>query len=93
MFIVELALGGGPERVAARPDHGELLAALRDDGVVAGPFHDESGALLIFNVGSGRVRRPDARRSVLHDDGRQGHASSGADAARSMNRTVVCPGN
>jgi hypothetical protein len=54
MFIVELAFDGGPERLAARPAHRERLAILRDAGkvVMAGPFPDESGALLIFNVGS-----------------------------------------
>jgi uncharacterized protein len=54
MFIVELAFDGNSERLAARPAHRESLAKLRDAGkvVMAGPFPDESGALLIFNVGS-----------------------------------------
>lgn len=42
------------ERLAARPDHRAWLTRLHDDGrlVNAGPFADESGALLIFSADS-----------------------------------------
>lgn len=52
MFVVELAFGGDEERLAARPAHRERLQRLREDGALrmAGPFADDSGALLIFDV-------------------------------------------
>lgn len=53
MFVVELAFGPEREqRLAARPAHREMLGRWHADGVVmtAGPFADESGALLIFDV-------------------------------------------
>lgn len=54
MFVVELAFDEGPERIAARPAHRKRLRDLHAAGVVvgAGPFSDESGALLIFDVAS-----------------------------------------
>lgn len=53
MYVLELAFDGSPERFAARPAHRELLKRLHDEGILrmAGPFADESGALLIFDVG------------------------------------------
>jgi uncharacterized protein YciI len=55
MFVVELAFDGNPERLAARPAHRQRLQALRAAGrlVMAGPFADDSGALLIFDVPDG----------------------------------------
>ncbi|MEU8331397.1 YciI family protein [Micromonospora sp. NPDC048839] len=52
MFILELAFGDEPDRLAARPAHRERLQALRQEGrlAMAGPFPDDSGALLIFDV-------------------------------------------
>lgn len=52
MYVVELAFDGDPARLAARPAHRELLGRLHDEGVVvlAGPFPDDSGALLVFDV-------------------------------------------
>jgi hypothetical protein len=52
MYIVELAFGGQKERLTARPAHRARLERLREDGVLhmAGPFADDSGALLIFDV-------------------------------------------
>jgi uncharacterized protein YciI len=52
MFVVELAFDDSSDRLAARPAHRQRLQALHDDGVVvmAGPFADESGALLVFDV-------------------------------------------
>ncbi|MFD5318461.1 YciI family protein [Streptomyces sp. NPDC127098] len=50
MLIVELAFGPEPERLAARPAHRALLTRLHAEGrlLAAGPFADDSGALLVF---------------------------------------------
>ena len=52
MYLIELAFGSDPERLAARPAHRETLLRLSRTGVVrmAGPFRDDSGALLIFDI-------------------------------------------
>ena len=53
MFVVvELAFGEGEERLQRRPHHRELLTRLYDEGLVkmAGPFEDESGAMIVFEV-------------------------------------------
>ncbi|MDG4822886.1 YciI family protein [Asanoa sp. WMMD1127] len=52
MFLLELAFDDNPERLRHRPAHRELLADLKKRGLVAmaGPYADESGALLIFDV-------------------------------------------
>jgi len=52
MFAVELAFTDDPARLDGRPAHRERLDALRAVGKVlaAGPFADESGALLVFRV-------------------------------------------
>ena len=52
MFVVELELADDPRRLAARPAHREKIARLRAEGVVlmAGPFADDSGALLVVDV-------------------------------------------
>jgi uncharacterized protein YciI len=52
MYVVELAFGDEPGRLEARPAHRELLAQLYQAGkvVLAGPFADEEGALLVFDV-------------------------------------------
>ncbi|MEU4397039.1 YciI family protein [Micromonospora orduensis] len=52
MFILELSFGAEPDRLAARPAHRERLQALHREGrlAMAGPFSDDSGALLIFDV-------------------------------------------
>jgi hypothetical protein len=52
MFVVELSFSESQERLAERPAHRERLERLHDDGTVrmAGPFADDSGALLIFDV-------------------------------------------
>ncbi|MGH8791940.1 MAG: YciI family protein [Stackebrandtia sp.] len=65
MFVVELAFDSNPARLELRPAHREKLKVLRDKGIVrmAGPFADESGALLIFDV-------PDEKtlEQVMDDD-------------------------
>lgn len=59
MIVVELAFGNQPARLAARPAHRRRLAELRARGtlVMAGPWADDSGALLVF----------DAQRSEVDD--------------------------
>jgi uncharacterized protein len=52
MFIVELAFDSSPQRMEARPAHRERLQQLKAKGklVMAGPYVDDSGALLVFDV-------------------------------------------
>ena len=52
MLILELAFTSSPERLAARSAHRALLSELHERGdlVAAGPWGDDSGALLIFDV-------------------------------------------
>jgi uncharacterized protein len=52
MHIVELAFDDDPRRLDARPAHRERLQRLHADGqlVLAGPYADDSGALLVFDV-------------------------------------------
>jgi uncharacterized protein len=50
MYVIELAFTDDPRRLDARPAHRERLAALHADGrlLLAGPWADDSGALLVF---------------------------------------------
>lgn len=50
MVVLELSFDDDPRRLEARPAHRELLAGLHADGrlVMAGPWADETGALLVF---------------------------------------------
>jgi uncharacterized protein len=52
MYVVELTFDDNPDRLAARPAHREKLHDLRERGLLrkAGPWADDSGALLIFDV-------------------------------------------
>ena len=52
MQVVELAFDGDPRRLDARPAHREQLVELHERGtlVMAGPWPDESGALLVFDA-------------------------------------------
>jgi uncharacterized protein YciI len=52
MFALELSFDDDPRRLAARPAHRERLNTLHGDGllVLAGPWHDDSGALLVFDT-------------------------------------------
>ena len=65
MFAVELEFSGDPARLALRAEHRNKLAALRDAEKVrlAGPWADESGALLVFDVADEA-----AVREILDDD-------------------------
>jgi len=52
MYAVQLAFSDDPARLEGRPAHREKLAAHVAAGrlLAAGPFSDESGALLVFIV-------------------------------------------
>jgi hypothetical protein len=52
MFVVELGFTDHPNRLRARPAHRERLAELhaRRELVAAGPWSDDTGALLLFDV-------------------------------------------
>jgi uncharacterized protein YciI len=54
MYAVQLAFSDDPARLDHRPAHRERLAALAAEGrlLAAGPWTDESGALLVFLVDS-----------------------------------------
>ncbi|WP_422773032.1 YciI family protein [Plantactinospora sp. WMMC1484] len=59
MIVVELRFTGDPAaRLAARPAHRELLVRLHAEGrlVAAGPWQDDSGALLLFDADEATVR-------------------------------------
>ncbi|MFD2025264.1 YciI family protein [Promicromonospora aerolata] len=59
MLILELTFAATPERLSARPAHRAILARLYDDGTLlaAGPWADESGALLVFDIGRAELDR------------------------------------
>jgi uncharacterized protein len=59
MYVVELAFDDDPRRLAARPAHRERLLALRATGrlMMAGPWEDESGAMLVFSTDRGIVEQ------------------------------------
>lgn len=64
MLVVELAFAQTPERLAARPEHRRSLARLHADGrlLAAGPWDDDSGALLVFTVSRAELD------AILHED-------------------------
>jgi uncharacterized protein YciI len=78
MYAVQLAFSGDPApRLALRPGHRSRLAELAADGklLAAGPWSDDSGALLVFVVESREAldeimaadpyyRAPDVTRDV-----------------------------
>lgn len=59
MMILELAFTASPERLAARPAHRSFLTRLHEEGrlLAAGPWADDSGALLVFDVGPAELER------------------------------------
>jgi uncharacterized protein YciI len=59
MICVELSFTDAPARLAARPAHRERLGELygRGDLLMAGPWKDDSGAMLIFTVDRTRLDR------------------------------------
>jgi uncharacterized protein len=64
MLVLELVFTPAPERLAARPAHRAVLAELHRGGdlVAAGPWDDDSGALLIFDV------EPAALDHIMEED-------------------------
>jgi uncharacterized protein YciI len=54
MYAVQLAFTDDPVRLVKRPAHRERLAELAADGqlLAAGPWSDDTGALLVFSVDS-----------------------------------------
>jgi hypothetical protein len=52
MICIELAFSDDPERLAARPAHRAIVQDLHARGVVvaAGPWADESGALIVLDT-------------------------------------------
>jgi uncharacterized protein YciI len=59
MIVLELAFDDNPARLAARPAHRQRLTALHEGGtlVMAGPWGDDSGALLVFDAERSEVDR------------------------------------
>jgi uncharacterized protein YciI len=58
MICIELAFTDDPRRLQARPAHRQRLAQLDREGVLfaAGPWADDSGALLIFKLDEQGIR-------------------------------------
>jgi uncharacterized protein YciI len=59
MLMVELGFTATSERLAARPAHRVLLQRLHEDGrlLAAGPWADDTGALLVFDAERKEVDR------------------------------------
>jgi uncharacterized protein YciI len=57
MVVVELAFSDNPARLELRPRHRDILAELHAVGevVVAGPFDDGSGSMIVFDASRERV--------------------------------------
>lgn len=57
MYVLELTFDDDPRRLAARPAHRDRLAALHERGLLlaAGPWRDDSGAMLVFRAGEPEV--------------------------------------
>jgi uncharacterized protein len=64
MICVELQFDGNAARLAARAQHRKRLDQLHAQGdlLLAGPWADDSGALLIFRADGNRVRQ------IIQDD-------------------------
>lgn len=64
MMCVQLQFDDNPDRLHARARHRRHLDELhaRGDLLLAGPWSDDSGALLIFSVDGDRVRQ------IIQDD-------------------------
>ena len=59
MICVELQFDGSPDRLRARAMHRQRLDQLHARGelLLAGPWQDDSGALLVFSADGDRVRQ------------------------------------
>jgi len=84
MFAVELEFSGDPARLELRAGHRKKLAALHEAGRLrlAGPWADESGALLVFDVPNEA-----AVREILADD--PYYRATGVTVARIVEWNVV----
>lgn len=58
MLVLELRFDDDQRRLAARPAHRARLAELHADGrvLMAGPWDDDSGAMLVFDTDEPGVR-------------------------------------
>ena len=58
MICIELAFTDDPARLTARPAHRQRLADLEANGLLlaAGPWADESGALLVLTTDEAQAR-------------------------------------
>jgi uncharacterized protein YciI len=58
MHVLELAFDDDERRLAARSAHRERLARLHAEGrlLIAGPWEDDSGALLVFRADEDGMR-------------------------------------
>lgn len=81
MICVELTFSDDPARLELRPQHRERLMALHAAGdlVMAGPWADETGALLVFRCERAGVDR------VLADDPYYSAPGVGVAAVREWN--------
>lgn len=59
MVIVELTFSDSPARLELRPRHRELLGELYESGEVlmAGPFDDGSGSMVVFTTSRERAEQ------------------------------------
>jgi uncharacterized protein len=59
MYVIELAFDADERRLAARPAHRERLVRLHAEGllVMAGPWDDDSGAMLVFRTDARGLRK------------------------------------
>ena len=57
MICIELSFNADPARLDARPAHRRRLEELHAQGILvaAGPWDDDSGALLVFDIERGEV--------------------------------------
>jgi uncharacterized protein len=64
MICVELQFSDSPDRLQARAQHRDRLDHLHAQGdlLLAGPWADDTGALLIFSAGHDRVQQ------IINDD-------------------------
>lgn len=65
LVVVELAFAPGePRRLELRPGHRQILSGLHERGILrmAGPWDDDSGALLIFQTDTEGIKQ------ILADD-------------------------
>jgi uncharacterized protein YciI len=89
MYVVELDFADDPRRLDARPAHRERLQALSSQGtlVLAGPWADDAGALLVFDLPSEA-----ALREVMDGDPYYGTRMSPSAGSASGSRSRRRPG-